>query len=210
MSRKNFIITALLINLTICITLCIVVFTDKDNVENKGEIVVEKDSSTILADENKEDSNNSDKDITYNIENTTEENSQETSSKTPGIIIDNTSEESTDDETTKIVESQVHQDTPPATYIDIIGITLNNGEETTDQQTTEPQEPVVIDGTIAVMTRGCNIRSSTDVNSDNKIGTAKAGDSYKIAKDKCASNWTAIYLDDNTIGYVSSSFCTYN
>ena len=168
MSRKNFIITALLINLTICITLCIVVFTDKDN-NNSTEITTEN----VVEEENIVE----------------EENSKNTN-----------------------IESQTQSDTPPVTYIDYNGITLNNQEDTTtednQEETTTPAETTVfVNGTMATIIQSCNIRSQADLSS-GRIGTAILGSSYRIEPTLCFGNWTAIYLEDNTIGYVSTSFCS--
>ena len=177
MSRKNFIITALLINLTICVTLCIVVFTDKDNtgsVEPTKENIVEEENSKVL------------------------ENEPSTSKK--------------EEETDNIGESQTQSDTPPVTYIDYNGITLNNQEDTTtednQEETTTPVETTVfVNGTMATIIQSCNIRSQADLSS-GRIGTAILGSSYRIEPTLCFGNWTAIYLEDNTIGYVSTSFCS--
>lgn len=211
-------------NLTICITLCIVVFTDEDkNTDNKGEIVVEKDSSEEYGenvfnndlDEEKSSEDVSGNDITNDSSNNlsdknSDESTDEVVSYTPSVILDNSdsNNKKDDEETDKIVESQVQQDTTPVTYINIDGITLNNEEQTTESQETETTP--IINGDTAVITQSCNIRSSTDMDNSNKIGTAQVGSYYRIAKDKCTANWTAIYLEDNSIGYVSSSFCSYN
>ncbi len=182
MSKKNFILTALVINLTICLTLCIVLFTDKNTTKgNNDKTVLENMSSNQTSDNENEFSD----DIT--IHNTT------------------TSDKNTDsgETTSKIVESQVSSETLPSTY--------NNNTTpmtTIPEETTVPQETaIVINGTTALIKSSCNIRSSADVGG-NVIGTANAGNSYTIDKAKCSSDWIAIYINAGTVGYISSSFCT--
>lgn len=214
MSRKNFIITALLINLTICITLCIVVFTDKESngaIEQTKENVVEEENSKVLENDMKDDEVNDSEENSSDEEAYEEEDTS--TSKEVGVIIDNeTSTLKREEETSKIVESQVQSDTPPVTYIDYNGITLNNQEGTTidnQEETTTPQETsIVVNGTMATITQSCNIRSQADMNSSSRIGTAILGATYRIEPALCSGNWTAIYLEDNTIGYVSASFCS--
>lgn len=198
LNRKNFIITALLINFTICLTLCIGVFTDGESKETNNKIVTEKDSS--------EESGEGENVFNNNLSSEKVTKGEETTHKAAVILDNSESVSKTERDTEKIVESQVSQDTVPSTYINIDGITISNEEQTTSQQETVP----VINGDTAVIIQSCNIRSSTDMSSSNRIGTAQVGSYYTIAKDKCTDNWIAIYLNDGTIGYISSSFCSYN
>lgn len=216
MSRKNFIITALLINLTICITLCIVVLTDNDNNDidkvSTKEVIEEEENTKDFSKENKQTEDIED---TKDTDSTSEEDS---SSYEIGVILDNesdSSENKEDESDTEIIESQVQSDTPPVTYINYNGITLSNQEGTTinnQEETTKPQEEttIVVNGTNATITQSCNIRSQADMSSSSRIGTANVGSNYKIEPQLCSQNWIAIYLEDNSIGYVSSSFCVIN
>lgn len=190
MSRKSFIITALIINLTICLTLCIVLFTDKNRNDNV------KETSGTIADNSAENSG----DITAdNNESETTKHLEDTKNpENEGGEQITTKKSSNDKETTtKVIESQVSADTPPVTY--------KNTEN--ENQTTSAAIP--FSGSMAVINSSCNIRSSADVGG-NVIGTANAGTSYRIEPAKCSPNWIAIYLDDNTIGYISTTFCTVN
>lgn len=191
MSRKSFILTALIINLTICVTLCIVVFTGRNGNNGTGdhsdraEVIVEEDSGNNTADKSEG--------ITLPEKtDTTEEGSRlQQGDSNSGVTEKETS--------AKMIESQVETDTPPINY--------KNGETTTGQETTAGN--IAYTGTTAVINSSCNIRSSTDVGG-NVIGTAGAGSSYRIEPSKCDSNWVAIYLDDSTLGYISTAFCSIN
>lgn len=191
MSRKSFILTALIINLTICVTLCIVVFTGGNgnngtgNHSGRAEVTVEEDSGKTTADKSEG--------ITLPEEtDTTEEGSRPQQGDSNGGV--------TEKETsTKMIESQVETDTQPINY--------KNPETTSGQETTAGNGAYT--GTTAVINSSCNIRSSADVGG-NVIGTAGAGASYRIEPTKCDSNWIAIYLDDSTLGYISTSFCSVN
>lgn len=195
MSRKSFILTALIINLTICVTLCIVVFTGGNGNNGTGNhsdgagVTVEEDSGKTTADKSEG--------ITLPEEtDTTEEDSRPQQGEIHGGV--------TEKETsTKMTESQVATDTQPINYKN----GENNGETTSGQET--PAGNGVYTGTTAVINSSCNIRSSADVGG-NVIGTAGAGASYRIEPSKCDSNWVAIYLDDSTLGYISTSFCSVN
>lgn len=195
-SRKSFIITALIINLTICLTLCIVIFTDRNRndgikndsdkdrvsqIENSGNIVMEHDETTLSEPVDTIEGN---------------------SSSEQGAYHDNENGEET---TEKIIESQVAPDTQPITYKNVD----KNGQTTvpTLSGETTPIETTSFIGTMAVINNSCNIRSSADVGG-NVVGTANAGASYRIESSKCNSSWVAIYLDDSTLGYISTSFCS--
>lgn len=191
MSRKNFIITALLINLTICITLCIVVFTDKNSsnsIENTTENVLEEENSKASGDEQEITDKNNSEEKDFSVEE--------------------------DTSTTEMLESNPESDTTPVTYINYNGITLNNQEGTTvdnqEETTSPPETTIVVNGTMATIIQSCNIRSQADLSSSSRIGTAIVGSSYRIEPTLCSGNWTAIYLEDNSIGYVSASFCQIN
>lgn len=199
MSRKSFIITALIINLTICLTLCIVMFTDRnrnDSTEknsDKIKINQEENSGDIIMD-------NSETETTTLSEKSDNTESSRGSGQegTQGSMIEG-------ETTTKIIESQVGTDTQPITY----------KREDDSGETTSPPSPGQINpvettpftGTMAVINSSCNIRSNADVGG-NVIGTANAGTSYRIEPTKCNSNWVAIYLDDSTLGYISTTFCS--
>lgn len=201
MSRKSFILTALIINLTICVTLCIVVFTggngnnDTGNHSDGTEVIIEEDSGKTTADKSEG--------VTLPEEaDTTEEGSR----PQQGDIQGNVTEKET---SAKIIESQVATDTQPINYKN----RENNEETTSSQETTSGQETSAgnggYTGTTAVINSSCNIRSGADVGG-NVIGTAGAGASYRIEPSKCDSNWVAIYLDDSTLGYISTAFCSIN
>lgn len=181
MNKKSFILIALVINITICITLCVGVFTEKDNREsgkmnNTGIPEVEKTEETTSA---------------Y-VESDT---SEETVKESPDITTENTSKQ----------ESQVEtSETVPITYN--LSIETTTPETTTQIVTTSPQETVVVNGTTAVVNSSCNIHSVADTG--NNIGVANAGTTYPIDTTKCTPNWVAIILPDGSTGYVASSFCT--
>lgn len=188
MSKKSFIMTALIINLTICLTLCIVVFTDKDKADDKSKATVEKSSDTLLESE----------------ENTSLE--EQTSEFTTADI-----ETSTKETTSKIVESQVSSETQPTTYKNSTTAQTSSGhnvsEQTTVPVTTVPQDTIQVNGSMAIINSSCNIRLTADVGG-NVVGTANAGATYRIDASKCSSNWIAIYINDTTVGYISTTFCT--
>ena len=196
-SRKSFIITALIINLTICLTLCVVLFTDKDRNHRTGEAV---GSTAVNHAETSEDIllDNKENEITELSESS--DNSEIQSSREQEIVSSRRAEETT----TKIIESQVASDTQPITY--------KNSQATTIPQIplnqTVPDETTLA-GTMVVINSSCNIRSSADVGG-NVVGTANAGSHYRIEPSKCNSNWVAIYLDDMTLGYISTTFCSVN
>lgn len=198
MSRKSFIITALIINLTICLTLCVVLFTDKDKTvrnedgSNVVEDIQEDDTTTLPVPTIQENSSD-----VFMEHNTMDINDNENTTDSQN--------ETVEGETTKIVESQVASETQPITY-------KNNGETTLpviniEQETTLPQEPtVVVNGTTATIKSSCNIRSSADVGG-NVVGTAGAGNTYSIDTTRCTGNWIAIQLENGTVGYVAASYC---
>lgn len=184
MSRKNFIVTALIINLTICLTLCVVLFTDK-NPSDKN--ITENNESTQILENS-----------------TTTGNGEITAEETTGDTIEGniTEEKTTEAQTT---ENRYQPSTVPQP--------ATNNQTTTlpviqmEQPTTAPQETTVaINGTTATIKSSCNIRSSTDVGG-NVLGTAGAGNTYVIDTARCTENWIAIQLGNGEIGYVASSYC---
>ncbi len=174
MSRKNFIITALLINFTICVTLCIVLFTEKDdNLQEENT----RDNMSVQESEADVDSGQ----YTGNWS-----NRESTSDK-----------EDTED---KIVESQVSKDTQPATY--------NTSEQ---ESSTGIQETTTLGiyagATKAFVNSSCNVRAGADVRSE-VIGILNAGGEYRIEPSLCTESWIAVYINDTTVGYIGSSFCS--
>lgn len=190
MSKKSFIITALVINLTICLTMCVVLFTDKDRADRSNSenntITDTKDNETTKPIPIIQDSENS------NTNHNTVNDSQEMSGH------DTTYNETLKGETTKVMESQVSSDTQPITY--------NNNETTTTGTSENETTGSSIKGTTATINSSCNIRSSADV-TGNVIGTANAGTIYKIDNAKCNNNWIAVILESGQIGYVAESYC---
>lgn len=190
MSKKSFIITALVINLTICLTMCVVLFTDKDRTDKSNSenstITDTKDNETTKPIPTIQDSENS------NTDHNTDNRSQEMSGD------DTTDNETLKGETTKITESQVSSDTQPITY--------KNNETTTTGTSENETTGSSIRGTTATINSSCNIRSSADV-TGNVIGTANAGTTYKIDNAKCNNSWAAIILESGQIGYVAMSYC---
>ncbi|MDE7431307.1 MAG: SH3 domain-containing protein, partial [Lachnospiraceae bacterium] len=179
-----------------CLTLCIVLFTDKNR---NGNV---KETSGTIADNSAENSgditaDNNESETTKHLEDTGNSGSKSDRDQV-------TTKESSNykETTTKIIESQVSADTPPVTYKN-----TENENQTTSAETTSVGIP--FSGTTAVINSSCNIRSSADVRG-NVIGTANAGTSYRIDPAKCNSDWIAIYLDDTTIGYISTIFCSVN
>lgn len=180
MNKKSLILTALIINLTICVTFCIGVFTEKGS-SDTGKKEIKNETGTSET-ENSWDTTSAYKDLEIG-----EETGEETVVKT--------------EEDTTIEEKQtVTDETPPVTY--------NLSIETTTQETATaaPEETVAVNGTTAVINNSCNIHSVADTG--NNIGVANAGTSYQIDPSKCTSNWTAIILPDGSTGYVATSFCT--
>ena len=190
MSKKSFILMALVVNLTICLTLCIVLFTDNDKTNTNNKTKAESSMSQEIKKDETPIDNETTSDYTIDAENTMEETSV------------------TVETSTKVIESQVSTETQPHKYNKPSGA-ATTGESSSNQETTTPQQAAgnTVNGTIAVISSSCNVRLSADVGA-NVVGTAKAGATYTIAPDKCNSNWIAIYLDANTIGYISSSYCT--
>lgn len=196
MSRKSFILTALVINLTICLTMCVVLFTDKDNTDKRNSEV-----KVITDTHNKEttnpipiiqDNENSNIDNS-NIDNSYEENF--------GDDRTTTYNQTSKGETEKVVESQVSSETQPKTYKK--NETTNTNINTTENETTS----VNIKGTTATINSSCYIRSNADV-SGNMLGTANAGTTYNIDATKCTDSWIAIIMDSGQVGYVAASYCT--
>lgn len=190
MSKKSFILMALVVNLTICLTLCIVLLTDNDKTNTNNKTKAESSMSQEIKKDETPIDNETTSDYNMDVENITEETSV------------------TKETSTKVIESQVSTETQPYIYNKPSGA-ATTGESSSNQETTTPQQAAgnTVNGTMAVISSSCNVRLSADV-SANVVGTAKAGATYTIAPDKCNSNWIAIYLDANTIGYISSSYCT--
>ena len=190
MSKKSFILMALVVNLTICLTLCIVLFTDNDKTNTNNKTKAESSMSQEIKKDETPIDNETTSDYNMDSENIMEETSV------------------TKETSTKVIESQVSTETQPYIYNKPSGA-ATSGESSSNQETTTPQQAAgnTVNGTIAVISSSCNVRLSADVGA-NVVGTAKAGTTYTIAPDKCNSNWIAIYLDANTIGYISSSYCT--
>lgn len=200
MSRKNFILTALIINFTICVTLCIVLFTGKDNNSSGSDKELKND---IQSEQSASDSPGKDMETTPEL-------------ITDGADTESQSEEQTleKEEDSKIVESQVQTDTQPSTYQknEEQPTTQSGSEMTTVSTETTTQETAAIDManvSTATVKSSCNVRSSADTGG-NVVGMASAGTVYRIEPSACNSNWVAIYLDDTTLGYVAASFCTLN
>ncbi len=200
MSRRSFIITALVVNLTICITLCIVMFTGN---ESKANDNVREDEEAILSETRPGNQS------IVNIEDISEVMSGDE---------DNIGQD--ESTTEKLIESQVQTDTQPYNYKsetsdeNLIQGSGQREEETAQPLTTEPQsseqikeeQTVAVNGTVAVVKNGCNIRSDRDVG-NNIMGTARAGDRYNIEPSGCTKHWIAIYVSDGQIGYISTTFC---
>ncbi|MBQ3584212.1 MAG: hypothetical protein IJA27_05825 [Lachnospiraceae bacterium] len=203
MSRKSFIITALLINLTICLTLCVVQFTDKDKSEKadtqttlsemKGQVTDEPQSDYLNSDEESSDENGINKDSTLE-ETTSSHQTTETMKNTA------TNDTTTVAQTTQQATTEAPKEEQSTTKLDLSQVFNPTGETTAFANET-------VSGTTAVIISSCNIRSSADV-AGNIIGTANIGSTYQIDASKCSSNWVAIYLDDATIGYISTSYCS--
>lgn len=185
MSRKSFIITALVINLTICLTMCVVLFTDKDRSDksNSEDSVINdtKDNETTHPIPTIQDNENSS--MNNNVNNSSTEMSGD---KT-------TDNETLKGETTKVIESQVSSETQPVTY---------NKNQIKDETTGSN-----INGTTVTINSSCNIRSSGDVKG-NVMGVANAGNTYKIDTEKSDDYWIAIILESGQIGYVYVSYCS--
>ena len=190
MSKKSFILMALVVNLTICLTLCIVLLTDNDKTNTNNKTKAESSMSQEIKKDETPIDNETTSDYNMDSENIMEETSV------------------TKETSTKVIESQVSTETQPYIYNKPSGA-ATTGKSSSNQETTTPQQAAgnTVNGTIAVISSSCNVRLSGDVGA-NVVGTAKAGATYTIAPDKCNSNWIAIYLDANTIGYISSSYCT--
>lgn len=203
LSRKSFIITALLINLTICLTLCVVQFTDKDKSEKadtqttlsemKGQVTDEPQSDYLNSDEESSDENGINKDSTLE-ETTSSHQTTETMKNTA------TNDTTTVAQTTQQATTEAPKEEQSTTKLDLSQVFNPTGETTAFANET-------VSGTTAVIISSCNIRSSADV-AGNIIGTANIGSTYQIDASKCSSNWVAIYLDDATIGYISTSYCS--
>ncbi len=185
MSKKSFIITALLINLTICITLSVVVLTDKKdnkagnnaNYENNEQSEIEKDSNQEIQEElhNSEvkvfDDNNMDE---------IGESPVQTNDKLP------------ESETTTEEEKQVSVEaTQPTT------VNRNQEDETTES------------GSTAYVVQSKRIRTDKSTSSDT-LGYTTVGATYRIEPSKSDANWVAIYLDENTLAYVASNSVVIN
>ena len=207
LSRKSFIITALLINLTICLTLCVVQFTDKDKSEKadtqttlsemKGQVTDEPQSDYLNSDEESSDENGINKDST--LEDTT--SSHQTTETTKNTAAnDTTTVAQTTQQTTQQATTEAPKEEESTTKLDLSQVFNPTGETTAFANET-------VSGTTAVIISSCNIRSSADV-AGNIIGTANIGSTYQIDASKCSSNWVAIYLEDATIGYISTSYCS--
>ena len=190
MSKKSFILMALVVNLTICLTLCIVLLTDNDKTNTNNKTKAESSMSQGIKKDETPIDNETTSDYNMDSENIMEETSV------------------TKETSTKVIESQVSTETQPYIYKKPSGA-ATTGKSSSNQETTTPQQAAgnTVNGTIAVISSSCNVRLSADVGA-NVVGTAKAGATYTIAPNKCNSNWIAIYLDANTIGYISSSYCT--
>lgn len=188
MSKKSFILTALVINLTICITLCLVSYTEKDSKSTEVNEVtkelasdeVENSWDTTSPDEEKDKETSSDKDESITVE-------EKTSTE------DNTSKQ---EESSTTKESETESQSVPTSF----NLSLE------PEENTQPEETVAVNGTTAVIKNSCNIHEIADVG--HNIGVANAGTSYKIDKAKCTENWIAIILQDGSTGYVAASYCT--
>lgn len=213
MSRKNFIVTALVVNFAICVTLCIVLFTG-----NVGDRQNSNHNESTVSNINNERPGNQ---AIVNIEDITE-----TTDLIPG---------NNEETTAIIIESQVQTDTQPYNYREQTSDTAlahqNTGQGTqqgelpqdtwqtqTPQQSQETWQPqttqkakeeqtIAVNGTTAVITGSCNIRSNKNVG-NNIIGSARAGETYRIEPSQCTANWIAIYVNASTLGYVSTAFCS--
>ena len=203
LSRKSCIITALLINLTICLTLCVVQFTDKDKSEKadtqttlsemKGQVTDEPQSDYLNSDEESSDENGINKDST--LEDTTSSHQTTETMKNTA-----TNDTTTVAQTTQQATTEAPKEEQSTTKLDLSQVFNPTGETTAFANET-------VSGTTAVIISSCNIRSSADV-AGNIIGTANIGSTYQIDASKCSSNWVAIYLEDATIGYISTSYCS--
>ena len=244
MSKKSFVLLALIMNTTICITLCIVLFTgtagkiSRNNIDNN-----DVENSKSLSDHERETEKESHAErpsnqAIVNIEDATmpgEEIETVDDAISEGengdtIPEENTSEDETDpnvsNDSESIVEVRVESDTTPYNYknnhqeettdpIDEGGSVNENGGQNGDAQggnneageiIEDDTDPVPVNGTIAYLRGGCNIRSYRNV-ADNIIGYANEGETYRIEPSKCTATWVAIYVDDTTIGYLAADFC---
>lgn len=58
-----------------------------------------------------------------------------------------------------------------------------------------------------VINKSCNMRHSPDTN-DTVFGNAPAGQTYKYNKSESDENWYAIYLEDGSMAYISTSYAS--
>ena len=225
MSKKSFILLALVINLTICISLCVLLLTGKAGKTDSG-IMKNSENRQIdkevddTASQNEMASERPSNQAIVNIEDTTvltEESGSDhhdSSDDNSNFADGNHQEDHTESE--KIVEEQVETDTTPYNYKnDKPKETSNENDEHHDEQSEgrdldengEENETVEVGGTVAYLLGGCNIRSYRDVG-DNIIGYANEGESYQIEPSQCTESWVAVYIDDTTIGYIATSYCS--
>lgn len=179
MSKKSFILTALILNFLICLTICIM------SIYNPPKEKLEDSKNVAVKDTNKIEDEVDSEDESYSKEDNT------TSSEEKESTLNKTSQENTTSQITS------HETTTPQ---------ITTSQTTAPQPNTQETTTQVINGTKAVIISSVNVRSTPDV-SGEVIGVAKTGNVYSIDKARVTDNWIAIVFDNNVVGYISDKFC---